>query len=167
MKNQILITAAAVLLISGCSGNQESMNPFFSEYNTPFGVPPFQKIENKHFLPAFEEGIRQQQQEIDDIITCMEVPDFNNTIAAFDQSGSLLRKVGGVFYKLRSAETCDEIDSIAELLVPLTSGHKSNMMLNEDLFKRIKTVYDNRENENLNQEQSRAVSYTHLTLPTN
>ena len=133
------------------------MNPFLSDYKTPFGVPPFDLIENEHFIPAFEEGIRQQQEEIDAIVANPEAPTFENTIAAFDLSGEVLRKVDGVFSKLRSAETSDEIDSIAKVLVPLISAHQSDIFLNEELFARVKTVYENQSGAQLNQEQSRVL----------
>ncbi len=133
------------------------MNPFLTEYNTPFGVPPFDIIENEHFLPAFKEGISQQEAEISAIISNEEAPTFENTILAFDMSGEVLRKVGGVFYRLLSAETSNELDSIAKVLVPLTSAHQSNMMLNEELFLKVKAVYEALETLELSAEQTRAV----------
>lgn len=133
------------------------MNPFLTEYDTPFGVPPFDIIENDDFLPAFKEGIRQQDAQIADIVSNTEAPTFVNTIAAFDISGDILGKVGGVFYRLLSAETSDELDSIAKVLVPLTSAHRSNMMLNEELFLRVKAVYEERENIELSAEQARVL----------
>ncbi len=132
------------------------MNPFLGEYNTPFGVPPFDIIENEHFIPAFQEGIQRQEAEIEAIISNSAKPTFENTIAAFDMSGEVIRKVGGVFYKLRSAETSDEIDSIARVLVPITSAHQSNMMLNAALFARVKIVHENQES-GLTAEQSRVL----------
>ena len=137
--------------------SETDMNPFFTDYDTPFGVPPFDIIENDHFLPAFKEGIRKQQEEIEAIVANVEPPTFENTIAAFDMSGSLLRKVGGVFYRLRSAETSDEIDSIAKVLVPITSAHQSDIFLNEALFARVKEVYEDPEKMQLNQEQARVL----------
>ncbi len=123
--------------------NDETMNPFLSEYDTPFGVPPFDIIENEHFIPAYKAGISQQEAEVTAIVDNTDEPTFDNTITALDQSGELLRKVSGVFEKLRSAETNDEIDSIARVLVPITSAHRSNMMLNAELFEKVKAVYEN------------------------
>ena len=137
--------------------NTETINPFLSQYDTPFGVPPFDIIENEHFIPAFEEGIRQQEAEIEAIVNNTEVPAFKNTLEAFDHSGELLRKASGVFYRLRSAETSDEIDSIARVLVPITSAHWSNMMLNPALFEKVKAVFENQESMDLNPEQSRVL----------
>lgn len=133
------------------------MNPFLSDYATPFGVPPFDLIENDHFVPAYKAGIEAQEAEIEAIVSSSITPDFENTIAAFDLSGELLRKVSGVFDKLRSAETSDEIDSIAKILVPITSAHRSNLMLNADLFARVKEVYENQQSMNLNAEQARVL----------
>ena len=133
------------------------MNPFLTEYDTPFGVPPFDIIENDHFLPAFKEGIRQQEAEIAAIVANKETPTFENTIAAFDISGEVLRTASGVFYKLLSAETSAVIDSIARELVPLTSAHHSNMMLNDTLFLKVKAVYENQERMNLSAEQTRVL----------
>ena len=158
VKNIIVPIVVSLILLSGCQTNtQETMNPFLSEYNTPFGVHPFNQIENEHFLPAFSEGISQQENEIESIVSNTDAPTFENTIAAFDLSGEVFRKVGGVFYKLRSAETSDEIDSIARVLVPITSAHRSNMMLNEALFQKVKLVYENRETLDLSTEQSRVL----------
>ncbi len=133
------------------------MNPFLTGYDTPFGVPPFDIIENDHFLPAFKEGISQQEAEINAIVANSEAPSFENTITPFVLSGEVLRKVGGVFYKLLSAETSEVIDSIAKELVPLTSAHKSNMMLNDILFLKVKAVYEDQEGMNLSAEQTRVL----------
>lgn len=158
MKKLILAASVLIVVSSACDRNKtETMNPFLVEYDTPFGVPPFDIIKNEHFIPAFEEGIRQQEAEIEAIVSNPEAPDFENTIAAYDLSGEILRKVGGVFYRLRSAETSDEIDSIAGILVPITSAHQSNMMLNPQLFNRVKAVYENQESMDLNGEQARVL----------
>jgi peptidyl-dipeptidase Dcp len=149
---------AVFIVATGCNVDKEqAMNPFLEAYDTPFGVPPFQLIENEHFIPAFKAGIEQQEAEIDAIVNQTEAPSFGNTIASFDASGEILRKVGGVFYRLRSAETSDELDSIARILVPITSAHQSNMMLNPALFERVKSVYDNQEQMDLTTEQSRVL----------
>ncbi len=137
--------------------NEPDMNPFLNEYQTPFEVPPFEKIRSEHFVPAFEEGIRKQGAEIEEIIANPDSPTFENTVAAYDLSGELLRKTGGVFYRLLSAETNDQLDSIARELVPITSAHTSNILLNEHLFSRIKTVYDTQGSMDLNREQVRVL----------
>lgn len=158
VKKIIVPIVVLLIMLSGCSqDNTQNMNPFLNEYNTPFGVPPFDIIENEHFIPAYKAGISQQVAEIESIVNNSAASSFDNTIAAFDYSGELLRKVSGVFEKLRSAETSDEIDSIARILVPLTSAHHSNMMLNTALFEKVKVVYENQESIGLNLEQIRVL----------
>lgn len=137
------------------------MNPFFSEYDTPFGVPPFDLIENEHFIPAAKAGFSEQEAEIDAIVNSQGSPTFENTIEAFDQSGELLRKVSGVFDKLRSAETNKDIDSIALILAPMKASHQSKMMLNAGLFEKVNAVYESRGSLDLNQEQSRVLEKTY------
>lgn len=155
MKNILIPIGVTVILLSGCeTKTKENMNPFLTKYDTPFGVPPFDVIENDHFLPAFNAGIKQQEAEISVILANPETPTFENTIAAFDVSGDLLRKTGGVFYKLLSAETSDVLDSIAKVLVPLTSTHRSNMMLNDTLFQKVKALYKMQANLELSAEQA-------------
>lgn len=158
----IIPIVVVVTVLSGCNTKDEQkMNPFFSAYTTPFEVPPFDEIKNEHFIPAYKAGISQQESEIAAIVNNTSEPSFENTIAAFDFSGELLRKVSGVFEKLKSAETSEEIDSIARVLVPLTSAHSSNMMLNPDLFEKVKKIYANRESLDLSEEQSRVLEKTY------
>jgi peptidyl-dipeptidase Dcp len=159
-----LIAPLVVVMFIVSSWNMKDnpeTNAFLGDYHTPFGVPPFDLIENEHFIPAYKAGIKQQEAEIKAIVANSESPDFANTIAVFDLSGETLRKVEGVFNKLRSAETSDEIDSIAKILVPITSSHRSNMMLNAELFDRVNQVYENQGSMNLNAEQSRVLEKIH------
>ncbi len=153
------IWVVLTILATACQSERatEMKNPLLIEYQTPHGVPPFDRIENRHFVPAFEEGIRRQEAEIALIVDNQEASTFENTIAAYDLSGKLLRKAGGVFYRLLSAETSDELDSIARVLVPVTSAHRSNILLNEELFDRVKSVYDNQASMDLNMEQTRVL----------
>lgn len=158
VKKLIFPIIVVIILLSACSNEKtQNMNPFLTEYSTPFGVPPFDIIENHHFIPAYQAGIEQQEAEIEAIASNTDAPTFENTVEAFDLSGELLRKVSGVFEKLRSAETSDEIDSIAKILVPITSAHQSNMMLNAALFTKVKAVYDNLGSQDLTPEQTRVV----------
>lgn len=143
-----------VLLTACNTQSDEIMNPFFSDYSTPFGVPPFDIIKNEHFVPAAKAGYSEQLAEIESIVANAESPTFENTIEAYVLSGELLRKVNGVFPKLRSAETNDEIDSIARILVPMNAAHNSSLLLNPGLFLRVKSVFDNQESMDLNREQT-------------
>ena len=143
----ILLAACAVAILSGCGsqGKQAAPteNPFLSEYTTPFQVPPFDQIKMEHYKPAFLQGMEEQQKEIDAIVNNPEPATFQNTIAALDQSGALLRKVSTVFYGLKSANTNDEMDALSRELSPLQSKHSDDIALNEKLFARIKAVYEN------------------------
>ena len=128
------------------AAQEETSNPFFNEYKTPFEVPPFHLINNKHFLEAFTSGIEEQKREIAKIANNSADPDFENTILALENSGKLLNKVSTVFYNLNSANTSEEIQSIAQKLAPVTSAHQDEITLNEKLFSRIKQVWETREN---------------------
>jgi len=143
MKNLSLIFATVgLLLISGCKKNSMSENPFFGEYKTPFGVPPFSQIDTTDYMPAFIEGMKQQKAEIDELVNIKEAPTFENTILAFDRSGKLLTKVSKVFFALNEANTNEQMQAIARQVTPLTSKHYDDIYLNAGLFARIKAVYD-------------------------
>lgn len=146
-----------LLLFSGFTSEKERENPFFTEYKTPFQVPPFNKIDSTDYMPAFIEGIRQHNAEIEAIINNTATPDFANTILAFDKSGKLLTRVSKVFYNLNEAETNKELQAIARRLSPIMSKHGDDIALNEKLFIRIKAVYDNRKILGLDDQQMRVV----------
>lgn len=146
MKKNILLMLSISFLMMACINNEtkEKMNnnPFFSEWSTPYGVPPFDQIKEEHFLPAFDLAIKKQNKEIDAIVNNTEVPTFGNTIAALDKSGGDLRKVGGVFFNLTEANTNEEITKIEGEIAPKLANHKDNIMLNADLFEKVKQIYD-------------------------
>ncbi|HKL38578.1 MAG TPA: M3 family metallopeptidase [Bacteroidales bacterium] len=129
-------------------------NPFFSEYQTPFKVPPFDQIQSDHFMPAFEKGMEEHKKEIEAIANNEEAPTFENTVAAMVYSGGLLDKVSYVFYGLRSANTSDELQQIAKEVSPKMSSHRDEISLNSALFERISKVYKNRDQFDLNKEES-------------
>ena len=135
---------------------RDMSNPFFSEYKTPFQVPPFNEIKLEHFKPAMEAGIADQMAEIKAITENKETPTFNNTILAFDNSGELLTK-SRIFSNLNSANTNDQMQALAREITPMMSAHRDNIMLNMDLFKRVKAVYEKRNSMNLNHDQVRLV----------
>ncbi len=128
-------------------------NPFFTEYDTPYGVPPFGIIEEKHFMPAFKAGMKEQNQEISDIINNAEEPTFTNTIETLEHSGELLRKVNYVFKNLKSAHTNNQIQEISKKVAPLLAKHDDDIYLNRELFKRVKAVYEKKDNLDLTVEQ--------------
>ena len=166
----MIMTAGIAVALSACSSPEkksEILAPgdiLLTEFTTPFGVPPFDKIELVDYMPAFKEAIAQQQKEVDDIVGQTAAPDFENTIVALDQSGSLLRKVNAVFSGLNSANTNDEMQALSRELSPLLSKNSDDIRLNKDLFARVKTVYDNRESLNLNKEQKKLLEETYKSF---
>jgi peptidyl-dipeptidase Dcp len=134
---------------------QTTMNPFFETYTTPYQVPPFDLIKNEHFKPAILEGIKKQEAEINSNVSNKEKPTFDNTVLAMENSGKLLARVSTVFYNLNSANTNEEIQAIAKELAPKLSAHNDNIYLNDALFKRVKSVWDNQKNFKLNKEQAK------------
>lgn len=152
MKKITYIICFAGIVMQSCNQTVNTDNPFFSQYDTPFGVPPFDKIMNRHYLPAFREGIKQQNAEIQAIIDNPEAATFANTIEAMEKSGQLLNNVSYVFFNLREANTNDSLNAIAEEIMPELTNHTDGINLNEKLFERIKTVYNNKENLTTEQE---------------
>ncbi len=147
-------------MIVSCTAPGED-NPFMKEYETPFGVPPFAEIKNEHFLPAFEEGIKQQEEKIQEIIENTEEPTFENTIEALEYSGDLLDKVSSVFYNFTSSNTSDELQKIAQEVTPMLSNHSDNINLNMDLFEKVKTVYNEFDRRGLSEEQIMLLTETY------
>jgi len=149
----------ALLFMTACqSETEDKTNPFFTVYDTPFETPPFNEIDESHYMPAFKEGIKQHEAEIDAIVNSSEAPTFENTILPFDQSGKLLYKVSRVFFNLRSADTNDSIQAIAREVSPMLSEHNDNIMMNMKLFERVKSVYENLESSELDDSQKRVVT---------
>ncbi len=143
------------MTIISCKPKQEidSTNPFFSEFNTPFNVPPFEKIMAKHYLPAFEKGMADGRKEIEKIVKNGEEPTFENTIEALDRCNDLFITVRDVFYGQAEANTSDSLQSIEMEISPKISEYEDEKKLNPELFKRIKNVYEKRAESNLSPEQ--------------
>jgi peptidyl-dipeptidase Dcp len=149
---------AFTVVVASCTNEKKvkkEMNPFYETYSAPYGVPPFDKIENKHYLPAFTEGIAQHNRDIDQIVSNSATPDFANTIIALDKSGELLGRVSILFFNVKEANTNDSIDKIAEVVAPLLSQHTDEIYLNERLFAKVKAVEEQANKLNLDREQSR------------
>ena len=123
----------------------ENKNPFLKPYNTPHDTAPFHLIKIEHYEPALLEGMKEQNEEIDAIVNNPEAPTFQNTIVALEKSGALLDRVTTVFGNLMSAETSDEMQELAEKMMPVLSEHSNNISLNEKLFARIKAVYEQKD----------------------
>ena len=152
---KIILLAVSSLAIIACNNpeqqttNVKTENPILAEWDTPFGLPPFDKINSEDYLPAFETAIAAHKNEIQAIITNKKAPTFANTIEALEFAGSDLTKVSSLFSCLKAANTDDVLKATDTELAPIRSAHYDNIMLNEDLFKRIKTVYDQKESLNL------------------
>lgn len=155
MRKMIGILLIVMGLVVVIQADNLDNNPFFSEFKTPFQVPPFDKIRLEHYLPAMKEGMIQQNQEIKDIGDNPKKPDFQNTIEAMEYSGRLLNTVSAVFYVFLSSMTNDSMQQIAKEIAPLMSQHQDNIYLNPKLFTRVKTVYEQRDKLKLTLEQSK------------
>lgn len=132
-----------------------AQNPFFERYQTPHGAAPFDRIKTEHYEPAIQEGIKQQKEAIDAIIRNPEKPTFSNTIEAFENSGELLEKVTPIFGNMLGAETNDDLQALAQKLMPLLNEHSNNITLNEQLFARVKEVYKQKDALKLTLEQNK------------
>lgn len=150
MQKVFVLVTSAFLFVSCMSQDQ---NLLLSEFNTPFGAPPFDQIHTDHYLPAFEEGIEQERAEIQSITENPETPTFENTIEALEQTGALLTRVSNVFFNLTSAHTNSELQRISKEVAPLLARHRDDILLNEKLFARIKAVYEQHNRSGLSDEQ--------------
>ena len=157
MKSLITFTLAIFITMQGFSQD----NPFFKNWNTPFGVPPFNEIKIEHFMPAYQAGMAEEAAEIWAIIRNPQAPTFENTIVAMDKSGALLSKVTPVFSGLSSVSNNPELQRLAQQLSPLTSRHRDDINLNPLLYQRVKAVYAQKERLNLNVEQMKLLENTY------
>ncbi len=117
-------------------------NPFFQDYNTPFGTIPYSVIKNDHYVPAVNKGIEETKAEINAIVNNTDAPTFENTLEALENSGETLTKVTSAFFNLNSAETNEQMQAIAQEISPLLTAHGNEIAMNADLFSRVKTVYE-------------------------
>ena len=138
-----------------------TQNPFLHTYHTPHQTTPFNLIQLSDYEPAIREGMRIEDEEIKAITDNPEPPTFSNTVLALERAGQLLDRVTTVLFNLMSAETCDEMEAIAEKMMPELSEHSNNISLNEKLFERIKCVYTQRESLNLTPEERRLLEKTY------
>ena len=151
MRKLVMSMALATTVLAATAAT----NPFFEykKWKTPHGTYPFNEIHAEHYMPAFEEAMKRGLQEIDAITNNPSIPTFLNTIEAYEKSGEMLSIVAGCFYNLTSAETSDSLQQIEMELSPKLSEYSSSIRLNEKLFQRIKTVYDQRDQLKLNKAQ--------------
>ena len=162
MKKANIILLVSILFMA-CT----QQNPLLNQPQTPFGAPAFDQVQLKHYLPAFKEAIRLNQEEIDAIVNNEDAPTFENTIVALDRSGIVLDRVCGVFYNVLEADGNEQMDAIANEVAPILSDFQNGILLNEGLFSRIKAVYDQRESLNLNPEQVRLLTETYKSFAQN
>ena len=148
MKKLLYFIAAAMAAVS-CTND----NPFLTEWNTPYGIPDFNAVQEKHYLPAVEAGIAGQQAEIEAIISNQEAPSFENVVAAYDKSGAILARVTGVLFNVSETDATESLQKIVEQVLPLLSEHSNNIFMNPDFFAKVKVLYDDMDNLGLNQEQ--------------
>ena len=165
MKKVMSLFILSSILLMGCGSKKEgkdlSQNPFMQEWDTPYGVPPFDKITESDYLPAFEEGMRQQMEEVNAIINNSEEPTFENTVLALENSGKLLNNVSAVFFNLAECMNSPEMEAIAEEIYPKLSVHSDSINMNPQLFARIKAVYDKRETKKYTPEEYRLIVETY------
>src|SRR5690606_33245322 len=161
-KRNLIVAGMLALTLVACKKEEEKTNTEMNEnpllveqFNTPFGVPPFDLIKDEHFEPAILEAIKMHQAEIDAIANSNEAPTFENTILAMENSGGLLKRNARIFYNLTSANTNDKLQEIAAKLAPEMSKHSDNISLNKKLFQRVKTVWENRQSLNLGLEEAK------------
>ena len=146
----------------GCSNSMEkSMNPFFTDYDAPYQIPPFDEVKEDHYMPAFEKGMKEQLEEIDQIANNPEQPTFENTLVELERTGKTLSKVADVFFNLLSSNTNELMDKIAAEVSPKLSAHSDAISLNKKLFDRVHAVYEQRNELGLSTEQMRLVEETH------
>lgn len=162
MKKTFFLSAIAMTLLA-CNPS----NPLLETPETPYGVPAFDQVKIEHYMPAFEAAIAEQKAEIDAIVTNQAEPTFDNTIVALDRTGMLLERVSGVFFNVLEADGNDEMNAIAEQVSPMLSELSDGIILNDQLFQRVKAVYDQREHLGLNAEQMRLTTETYKMFADN
>ena len=161
MKSSIVFLLVAFVTFTGCKKEVKSDNPLLNKYETPFEVPPFEQIKAAHYMPAYLIAFDEENKEIKAIINNRKAPTFENTVKALAYSGELLTKVSRVFGALNSANTNDSLQAINRELSPLLSKHRDDISLNDTLFQRIKSVYENREKFNLTDEEKKILDDTY------
>ncbi|MBK8788993.1 MAG: M3 family metallopeptidase [Holophagaceae bacterium] len=153
--------AALMTLPALAADPAPAANPFFTEWKTPFGVPPFAEIKEDHFLPAFKEGMARQKAEVALIAEAKAAPTFQNTIVALELSGQFMDRVGSVFFNLTGAETNPKLQAVNRELMPLMAAHRDDIQLNAKLFGRVKAVWEARATLKLDPDQARLLERTY------
>ncbi|MHC1690635.1 MAG: M3 family metallopeptidase [Bacteroidales bacterium] len=160
-KTGIVIAAILSLVLNACNSKMTEVNPLLEASNNPFGAPAFDKIKNEHYKPAFEAAIALGKAQIDSIVNNTEAPTFANTVEALEYSGRTLTNISSIFFNLNEAATDSVMQSIALEVSPMLTDYSNDIMLNEKLFARIKSVYDSKDSLKLNPEQARLLEETY------
>ena len=132
-------------------------NPFLSDWTTPYSIPDFSAVQEKHYIPAVEAGIAQQEAEIQAIIDNQEAPTFANVVEAYERSGAILDRVMGVLFNLAETDGTESLQKIVEQALPMLSVHSDNISMNPAFFAKVEVLYNDMENLGLNQEQKMAL----------
>lgn len=162
-----LVAAALVVGATGCNKQKMHENPFLAEYTTPYEIPPFDQIAYDDYLPALEAGIEQHNEEIKAITDNDSIATFDNTILALDRSGAILDRVVAVFAALEESNSSPEMMEIAEKFYPMYQAHSDEMMMNDKLFARVKSLYDRRDSLGLASDQLLAVEHMYKDFTRN
>ena len=162
IKKTVIILAASCMMYS-CTTKTDN-NPFFTEFQTEYGVPAFDKIKLEHYEPAFLKGIEEQNQNIKTIIENPEAPTFENTIVALDNSSPILDRVSAIFFNMTDAETTDELTELSIKMAPVLSEHSDNISLNQELFAKVNNVYQQKNDLHLTTEQERLLDKTYKSF---
>ena len=152
-----LIALSIIMAAMSCS----TKNPFFSEWDTPYGIPDFGQIKEEHYIPAIEEGIRQQEAEIAAIIANEDAPTFANVVEAYEKSGAVLGRVTSVLFNVSESDATESLQAIVEQALPLISVHSDNIMMNPDFFAKVDVLFKDMENLGLTQEQKMVLKKLH------
>ena len=154
---RIITSLAIVMAAVSCTDK----NPFLTEWDTPFGIPDFGQIEEKHYIPAIEEGIRQQEAEIAAIISNTEAPTFENVVEAYEKSGAVLGRVTSVLFNISESDATESLQAIVEQALPLISVHSDNIMMNPDFFAKVDVLFKDMDNLGLTLEQQMVLKKLH------
>lgn len=150
---RILLILTVIMAAVSCN----RINPFLTEWDTPYGIPDFEQIKEKHYVPAVEMGILQQQSEIDAIIANSEAPTFENVVVAYERSGAILDRVTMVLFNVSESDATESLQKIVEEVLPMMSEHSDNIFMNPYFFAKVEKLYKDIDNLGLNQEQKMAL----------
>ncbi len=169
MKKSLLFTlCATAMTMTACNnapvGDENRENPLLVEWDTPYGIPPFDKIRVSDYMPAFEAAMEAHKLEIEAIVANPEEPNFENTILALDNAGELLTNVANTFFLVAAADTNAQMQQIEAEVSPLLAAHDDEIMMNAALFERVKKVYNNRKKAGLDELQLRLTEKTYKSF---